>query len=207
MQAVHHHVRQRILKAPAGAVFVPMDFLDLAGRAAIDQALSRMVRAGTLARLARGLYHVPRINAALGVAVPPGPDQIAQAIGRRTNSRVVASEAVIANRAGLTTQVPAQPVYLTDGRSRTVAIGKRVFRFRHVSPKRLPQGDAAVAHAMQIVQYAIDHDVADKVLTLLAEALTRTQRSALLRQARYTDAKTVAIARQLVNAPKGPARG
>jgi hypothetical protein len=131
MQAVHHHVRQRILKAPAGAVFVPMDFLDLAGRAAIDQALSRMVRAGALERLARGLYHVPRINAALGVAVPPDPDQIAQAIGRRTNSRVVASEAVIANRAGLTTQVPIRMVYLTSGRSRVLSVGSQTVELRH----------------------------------------------------------------------------
>jgi predicted transcriptional regulator of viral defense system len=207
MQTAHDQIRRRIQKAPPGAVFVPMDFLDLASRATVDQTLSRMVRAGKLQRLARGLYHTPGINATLGIAVPPDPDQIAQAIGRQTNSRVIASDAVIANQVGLTTQVPAQPVYLTDGRSRKVAIGKRVFQFRHVSPKRLPQGDTAIAHAMQIVQYAIDNNLADKVLSLLAGTLSRTQQSTLLRQAKYTDAKAASLARQLVDTAKGSSRG
>jgi hypothetical protein len=207
MKTAHDQIRQRIQKAPPHAVFVPMDFLDLASRATVDQTLSRMVRAGTLQRLARGLYHTPRVNATLGIAVPPDPDQIAQAIGRQTNSRVVASDAVVANQMGLTTHVPAQPVYLTDGRSRKVAIGKRVFQFRHVSPKRLPQGDPAIAHAMQIVHYAIDNNLADKVLSLLAGMLSRQQQLVLLRRSKYADAKAASLARQLVGAAKDASRG
>lgn len=207
MQTAHDQLRQRIQRAPTGTVFVPMDFLDLANRAVVDQTLSRMVRAGQLQRLARGLYHRPRINANLALAIPPDPDQIAQAIGRQTNSRVIPSDAVIANQMGLTTQVPAQPVYLTDGRSRKVAIGKRVFQFRHVSPKRFPQGEPAVAHAMQIVQYAIDNNLADKVLSLLADTLSHKQQSALLHQAKYADAKAATLARQLVDTTRGASRG
>lgn len=43
-----------------GGVFTPSDFLDVAGRAAVDQALSRLVKGGKLRRLARGLYDFPK---------------------------------------------------------------------------------------------------------------------------------------------------
>nr|WP_172691256.1 DUF6088 family protein [Rhizobium rhizogenes] len=39
-----------------GSVFTPSDFLDVAARAAVDQALSRLARNGKLRRLTRGLY-------------------------------------------------------------------------------------------------------------------------------------------------------
>ena len=49
-------IRQAIAAKPGGAVFSAAD-LRLAGtRAAIDQALLRMMQAGVIVRVARGLY-------------------------------------------------------------------------------------------------------------------------------------------------------
>lgn len=42
-----------------------------------------------------------------------------------------------ANALGLSTQVPAKSIYLTDGPSRRVVLGKRVIDLRHASPKHL----------------------------------------------------------------------
>lgn len=39
-----------------GAVFVPTDFLDFGSREAVDVVLHRLVRKGTIRRLARGIY-------------------------------------------------------------------------------------------------------------------------------------------------------
>ncbi|MGY3281234.1 DUF6088 family protein [Bradyrhizobium sp. S3.7.6] len=119
-----------------GGVFTPSDFLDVAGRAAVDQALSRLVRGGKLRRLARGLYDFPKLHPKLG-PLSPAPDDVAQALARETGSQVQIAGARAANALGLSTQVPAKNNYLTDGPSRRVVLGKRVVDLRHASPKHL----------------------------------------------------------------------
>ena len=119
-----------------GGVFTPSDFLDVAGRSAIDQALSRLAKSGQLRRLARGLYDFPKVHPKLG-PLSPTPDDVAQALARETGSQVQIAGARAANVLGLSTQVPAKSTYLTDGPSRRVVLGKRVVDLRHASPKHL----------------------------------------------------------------------
>jgi hypothetical protein len=119
-----------------GGVFTPRDFLDVAARAAVDQALSRLAKGGKLRRLARGLYDFPKVHQKLG-PLSPAPDDVAQALARETGSQVQIAGARAANALGLSTQVPAKSVYLTDGPSRRVVLGKRIVDLRHASPKHL----------------------------------------------------------------------
>jgi hypothetical protein len=133
-------VPDRILKRARaggrGGVFTPRDFLDLAARAAVDQALSRLAKGGKLRRLARGLYDFPKVHPKLG-PLSPAADDVAQALARETGSQVQIAGARAANALGLSTQVPAKSIYLTDGPSRRVVLGKRVVDLRHASPKHL----------------------------------------------------------------------
>jgi len=119
-----------------GSVFTPSDFLDAAGRAAVDQALSRLVKSGKLRRLARGLYDYPKVHPKLG-PLSPAPDDVARALARETGSRAQIAGADAANALGLSTQVPAKSLYLTDGPSRRIVLGRRVIDLRHASPKHL----------------------------------------------------------------------
>lgn len=186
-----------------GAVFTPKDFLDLAGRAAVDQALSRLVRAGILTRIGRGLYHVPQINRTLGFAVPPDSDAVADAIGRQSGSPVAPSGAVTANRLGLSTQLSAKHVYVTTGRSRTVRVGNQTFRFKHVSPRRLPDADPPVSRALQAL-HAAGPDADDATIAALRIMLTPRQRSELVRYAKYDAAWIAASARRVAEDVTAP---
>src|SRR5687768_3254935 len=118
MSTAQESVLNRFRTRGRGKVFISKDFLDLAGRDAADQSLSRLVKGGEIQRLGRGLYHYRRVNERLGIPLSPDPDEVAEALARQTGSRVVPSGAVAANRLGLSTQVPARPTYLTDGRTR-----------------------------------------------------------------------------------------
>lgn len=186
---------KRSLGGP-GAVVTPKDFLDLAGRAAVDQALGRVVRAGVLARIGRGLYHLPRVNPKLGIAVPPDPDDVAAAIGRQSGSPVAPSGAVIANRLGLSTQISAKPVYVTTGRSRTVRVGNQTLRFKRVSPRRLPSADAAVTRALQALHGA-GPDPVDATIDAVRMTLTPRQRRDLAKHAKYDAAWVADSARRV----------
>ncbi len=134
--SVPDRVMKRVRASGRGSVFTPSDFLAVAARPSVDQALSRLVKGGQLRRLARGLYDFPKLHPKLG-ALSPAPDDVAHALARETGSQVQIAGARAANALGLSAQVPAQSTYLTDGPSRRVVLGKRVVDLRHASPKHL----------------------------------------------------------------------
>ena len=134
--SVSDRIMRRARATGRGGVFTPTDFLDVAARAAVDQALSRMAKAGKLRRLARGLYDFPKVHPKLG-ALSPTPDDVARALARETGSQAQIAGAHAANALGLSMQVPAKSLYLTDGPSRRIVLGKRVVDLRHASPKHL----------------------------------------------------------------------
>ena len=127
-------IMTRISENKTGWVCTPNDFVDMESRAAVDQALSRLVKSGRLRRIGRGLYDVPRISDILKRVAPTNLDSAVTAIARRNNARVMSSGSVHANLLGLTNMVPAKPVYDTDGVSRTVRINRRTVQFRHAPP-------------------------------------------------------------------------
>ena len=149
-----------------GGVFTPSDFLDVAGRAAVDQALSRLVKGGKLRRLARGLYDFPKLHPKLG-PLSPAPDDVAQALARETGSQVQIVGARAANALGLSTQVPAKSSYLTDGPSAVACLPSGTSIVRHAPPKHparsssevcLPGAPGAVGLAVRI---EVQHDPGD----------------------------------------------
>ncbi len=183
---VQNTILARIRQQGRGKVFIPKDFLDLGSRDAADQSLSRLVRSGDIVRFGRGLYYYPRINRELGIPLGPDMDEIADALARQTGSRVVPSGAVAANRLGLSTQVPAKPVYLSDGRARRVKIGNTTIQIRHAAPKELPLGNRISAMVFQALRHLGQNAVDDKVIGQIRRALSPDQRQGLLLDARYT---------------------
>lgn len=179
-------IMERLRRQGRGKVFTPKDFLDLGSREAVDQALSRLARGDSIQRLGRGLYCYPQINKRLGIAVPPDVDEIADALARQTGSRIAPSGAMAANRLGLSTQVPAKPVYLTDGRSRNVRVGNFVIVVKHVPPKELPVGSRTSATVLQALRHLGKDAIDATVIRRIRAALTSKHRSRLLQDARYT---------------------
>ncbi|EHS52847.1 hypothetical protein PDO_4541 [Rhizobium sp. PDO1-076] len=164
-----------------GGVFTPSDFLDVAARATVDQALSRLAKNGKLRRLARGLYDFPKIHPQLG-ALAPTPDDVANALARETGSQVQIAGARAANALGLSTQVPAKSSYLTDGPSRRVVLGKRVVDLRHASPKHLIAPGSAAGTVVQALRHVGAIRAAD-VAQIASHRLSATDKKTLASKA------------------------
>lgn len=177
---------ERLRRQGQGKVFTPKDFLDLGSRESVDQALSRLAKAETVQRLGRGLYCYPKINKRLGIIISPDVDEIASALARQTGSRIAPSGAMAANRLGLSTQVPAKPVYLTDGRSRKVRIGNFLIVVKHVAPKELPVGNQISATVLQALRYLGKEAIDCTVINRIRKALLPKYRSKLLLDSKYT---------------------
>jgi hypothetical protein len=119
-----------------GAVFSRADFLDLGTTDNVGMILSRMQNAGTVRRVGRGLYELPRTHPALG-KLSPQPEAIVDAAARRSGSRHQPSGAQAANLLRLTEQVPARVVYQTDGASKIIRAGACTIELQHHSPRRM----------------------------------------------------------------------
>ena len=198
MSAVQDQILARIRERDRGRVFIPKDFLDLGSRDAADQALSRLARLGDIERLGRGLYLYPWKSTTATASAPAEQDEIADALGRQTGSRVVPSGAMAANRLGLTRQVPAGPHYLTDGRTRQVRIGSIVFQLRHAAPKDLPAASRTSSMVFQALRFLGKDAVNERVIAKIQKALTPEQRAELLRDASYATDWISATVRQIV---------
>ncbi len=175
--SVPDRVMKRVRASGRGSVFTPSDFLTVAVRSSVDQALSRLVKGGQLRRLARGLYDYPKLHPKLG-PLSPTPDDVAQALARETGSQVQIAGARAANALGLSTQVPAQSTYLTDGPSRRVVLGKRVVDLRHASPKHLIAPGSPAGTVVQALRHVGPVRAAD-VAQIAARRLSANDKKTL----------------------------
>ena len=136
MTGIADKIMERVSSfGPGTWVCTPKDFIDLASREAVDQALSRLVKANRLRRVGHGLYDLPRFSEFLNKYVPADMDAVVEAIVRRDGIRVMPGGMAPANQLGLTNAVAAKAVYTTDGPSRTIKVGRRTLVFRHASPR------------------------------------------------------------------------
>ena len=102
----------------------------------MDLALHRLVKRKTLRRLARGLYECPRKHAELGL-LSPDIEKVAKALAGKDRIRLQPAGAYATNLLGLSEQVPAKVVFLTDGPSRTVKIGRQEIQLRRTTPRNM----------------------------------------------------------------------
>src|SRR5438552_4379896 len=135
-QAIDARILAAIHGRGRGSVFVPADFLDIGSREAVDVALHRLARQRTIRRLARGVYDFPKEHPVLGPLAPSAED-IARALAGRDRTRLQPAGAYAANALGLSEQVPAKAVFLTDGPSRTVKIGPTTIQLRRTTARNM----------------------------------------------------------------------
>jgi len=149
MADLKRSVADRISSAPTAQVWTPVDFLDLGSRDAVDKALQRLVKAGQLRRIDRGLYDTPRINTLTKRPAVADYRQIIDALARRDQVRMLVDGLTAANDLGLTTAVPARVIIHTDARRRTIRLDNLVIEFKQTAPSKLYW---AGRPAMRIVQ-------------------------------------------------------
>lgn len=135
-QSVVAAVKNRISDHGRGWCFTPKHFLDLDSDTGVRSALSRLQRDKMIRRLAQGLYEYPREHDALGI-LPPQVDEIAKAIAEKNGIRVQPAGAYAANLIGLSELVPGRVIFLTNGPSKKIRIGKLEIQFRTTTEKTM----------------------------------------------------------------------
>jgi len=150
MLSTEELILTKIKKAKRGTLFFTEDFLSFGGAKTVAKALERLVGQEVISRVARGIYARLESDPILGT-VTPGTEAIAEAIRRRDKSRIIITGAAALNALGLSTQVPMNVVYLTDGAARRISFGRRKIIFKKTAPRNL----AAIGKISSVVIQAL----------------------------------------------------
>ena len=139
MQSIDDKILSNIKKRGRGAIFFANDMVQYGQRQSVLKALERMAAAGTILRVARGIYCYPKIDKELGLGILyPSLDEIALAVAKRDKARIAPTGVYALNVLGLSTQVQMNVVYLTDGTARRLKVGNgKGILFKHTAPKNL----------------------------------------------------------------------
>lgn len=201
MNAMADKIMKRVFGHSSGTwVCTPKDFLDLGSRVAVDQALSRLVKAGRLRRVGHGLYTMPRISNVLNRPSPVDLDAAVAALSRRDGVRMMPDGLVFANQLGLTNAVPAKASYVTDGHSRMLKIDGRTVRFRHAGPGVMQWAGRPAAPVVQAWRWLGPRAAADgEVVSTLSRHLPDDVKLDLLHNRRDLPGWALPLARMVAS--------
>ena len=195
-ESIESKILRRIVGKKKGWVFAPSHFHDLGNRASVDQALSRLVRSGDVRRLARGLYDYPRKHPDFG-DLPPSVDRITAALAEKDNLKIQPSGAYAANLLGLSDQVPAKIVLLTDGSARVVQVGNWHIKFKKTTPKNMATAGRVSGLVIQALRYMKQENIDDKIINKLKRRLSVEDKKQLVSDLRYAPAWIEKVVRLL----------
>ena len=164
------HIIIKIKNSKSKKFFFIDDFIAIANYKAVNKALERLVERGVLTRVAKGIYARPKTDPLLGELLPT-TEQIAEAIAKRDKARIIPTGVYALHMLGLSTQIPMNVVYLTDGSARKIKVGKKTIVFKKTSPKNLATKSKVSALVIQalksISKDKVSDDEIEKIVTLL----------------------------------------
>lgn len=179
-ESVDSLILARLQSHEPGWVFTPSDFVDLGTRTAVATALKRHKAAGLIRLLGRGLYDIPRNHPALGVLWPP-IEAVEQALERKDGIRLQPSGAYAANLLGLSEQVPAKVVFLTDGATRTVKVGPTQITLKRTTPRNMAAAGRLSGLLIQSFRSLGEAHITPERIERLRKSLPAQERAELLK--------------------------
>lgn len=196
MQSIVGRIKKRIYGKSRGFVFTKSQFLNLGNPKTVAKALERLADSGEIRRLARGLYDYPQKHSKLG-DLPPNYERIAQALAGRDSLKIQPSGAYAANLLGLTEQVPARIVFLTDGFDRTIQINKQQIVLKRTTPKNMATAGRVSGLVIQALRHLGQDHVNVNIIGILKKGLSDADKRQLMNDLRYAPVWIGNIFRQL----------
>jgi len=186
MNNIREQIEKRIAEAGLGYVFTRKDFQDISSSGSVGQILSRLVKDGMIRRIGRGIFDYPKTNPALGGELSPNMDQAAKAVARKFKWSILPYGNLAANRLGLSQQVPAKFVYLSNGPTKQIKVDKRTIHFKHARPKEIYADSEISGLVVQALRYFGKDNMNDNIITHLKKNLSHEKKKELLEHIHYS---------------------
>ncbi len=171
MESIDDKILSLMKRKRAGHIFIFNDLAHFGTANAVRVALHRLVKKGTIRRVIPGLFVLPQTSKLLNNEILPDVEAIARAIARRDKAKIIPTGVFALNALGLSTQVPLNIVYLTNGKDRKVKVGNLTIRFKKASLKKMALkgkiSRLAILAMTEIGKDKLAPDEIDKIINLL----------------------------------------
>ena len=192
----------RIEAMAKGEVFVISDFSDLADEATVRKVLSRLEEGGKIRRIMRGVYENPKFNDFLGEYVKPHPDKIAKALARNYGWTIVPCGDTALNMLGLSTQVPAVWLYVSDGNYREYTCGNFVIQFKRTTNKEISKISFKTALVIQAIKALGKDKITGDVIEKIRSLTTDKEKEQMFVEAKYATAWIYDVIKEICGGTK-----
>ncbi len=177
-------IKKRILNSEDGSVFVATDFADITDKKTASVILTRIESDGIIRRVLRGVYDKPEYSEFLKEYVAPIPDNVAHAIARNFGWTIVPCGDTALNLLGLSTQVPAMWVYVSDGTYKEYAFGNTIIQFKRTTNKEVSKLSYKTALTIQALKALGKDKIAESIINSLRKLLTVEEKNAMLQESK-----------------------
>jgi len=182
MQTIEDKITSRIYGRGRGWAFTANDFAAEFVRNTVDWVFYELVAKGTIRRIYRGLYDYPKYSELLQQELSPDFDQTAQALARKFNWRITPTGDAALNLLGLSTQVPARPVYLSDGPSKSYKVDSFTLEFKKAALKDVGTNHRESRLAVQALKALGKERIDDNIIASIRSQLDEKTRKRVLRE-------------------------
>ena len=179
-----NQIEERIRNSPKGTIFLTSDFTDLASSDAANKALLRLEEVGLIRRILFGVYEHPDYNEFLGEYVEPSPDMVAHALARKFGWTIVPCGDTALNMLGLSTQVPATWLYVSDGTYKEYTYDNTTIKFKRTTNKEISKLSYKTALVVQALKALGKDNIDDTIINKLKNDLTDEEKATALLEAK-----------------------
>ena len=170
---VSKEIENIVSKSKQGKLFFVSDFLEYGNYDTVRKTLQRLVTKGRLIRISKGIYYYPKLDKILGILYPTA-EEIAKSIAKRDKAKIIPTGAYAQHLLGLSTQIPMNIVYLTDGSARKIKIGNQIIIFKKTSPKNLYFDSKLSSLIIQSLKSLKENNIDETVKHKLADIIKQS---------------------------------
>lgn len=162
---VTREVMSQIAKREPGALIFISDFAYLNNNELVGKILSKSEKLNKLVRLSNGIYFKPQYSR-FGI-IYPSTEEVIEAIANRDKAKILPTGSTAMNMLGLSTQVPMNAVYITDGSARVINIGKRKVTLRRSVPKNFAYKGSIMPLLVQALKSIGKENITDQNMSII----------------------------------------
>ncbi len=177
-------IKKEIQNAKIGTVFVPIDFALITDKKTASVSLSRLEKEKIVLKIMRGIYYKAEYNDFLDEYVAPQADAVAHALSRNYGWTIVPCGDTALNLLGLSTQIPAAWVYVSDGPYKEYTYNQTTIKFKRTTNKEISKLSYKTALVVQALKALGNDSINDSVIAKLKNTLTEEEKKTMLIEAK-----------------------
>ena len=179
-----NQIRGNIERSEAGSVFVSTDFTDITDKKTVNMGLIRLADEGLIKKILFGVYYKPEFSELLCEAVAPSPNKVAHALARNFGWTIVPCGDTALNLLGLSTQVPSQWVYVSDGAYKEYTFDNTTIKFKRTTNKEISKVSYKTALTIQALKALGKENITEQVILRLKKILTDEEKEKMLAESK-----------------------